>query len=111
MGAKQFSNALLVQHLQNYDQLHLSYLHTLATRPLLSSLFKDTKYESFLPYADQSANGLHGFVPSSQWLRDIYDDFIELHQQDFNQHMSMLTAKICAIDHSFKVGFYYYFGS
>jgi hypothetical protein len=30
MGAKQFSNALLVQHLQNYDLLHLQYLQTLA---------------------------------------------------------------------------------
>ncbi|KAF8057819.1 hypothetical protein FPV67DRAFT_1394478, partial [Lyophyllum atratum] len=47
--------------------------------------------------------GFHGFVPSAQWLRDIYDQFIEEHRDQFNQHTAMLTAKICAIDHSFKL--------
>lgn len=103
MGAKQFSNALRVQHLQKYDQVHLSYLQTIALRSTLPTFLGSAKYKPFLPFTDRSADGIHGFIPSSQWLRDVYDNFIERHQHDFNQHMAMLSAQICAVDHSFKV--------
>ncbi|GLB45297.1 putative essential for the formation of DNA replication focal centers [Lyophyllum shimeji] len=104
MGAKQFSNALRVQHLQNYDRIHLQYLHTLAASPLLShSQFNHTKFKPFLPFDDRSPDGFHGFIPSAQWLRDVYDQFIEEHADQFNQHTAMLTAKICGVDHSFKL--------
>ncbi|KAF8799068.1 ribonuclease H-like protein [Phlegmacium glaucopus] len=33
----------------------------------------------------------------------MYNNYIEKHQHDFNQHTAMLTAEICAIDHSHKV--------
>ncbi|KAG6875210.1 hypothetical protein C0992_004756, partial [Termitomyces sp. T32_za158] len=105
MGAKQFLNALLVQHLQNYDLLQLSYLQTLA--PGAGSLFSTgpfaRKFKSFLPFDDKSPDGLQGFVPSASWLRDVYDSLIEEHRDDLNQHMGMLTGRICAIDHSFKL--------
>ncbi|KAJ7863662.1 hypothetical protein B0H13DRAFT_2354087 [Mycena leptocephala] len=48
-------------------------------------------------------DGSYGFVPSSQWLRDLYDKFIEDHDHDFNQAIALLAALICAIDHSFKL--------
>ncbi|KIK09495.1 hypothetical protein K443DRAFT_127431 [Laccaria amethystina LaAM-08-1] len=51
----------------------------------------------------QLHHGRHGFTPSSPWLRDMYCKFIEQHQHVFNQHMAMLTAEICAIDHSHKI--------
>ncbi|KAJ3964645.1 hypothetical protein EV361DRAFT_873842 [Lentinula raphanica] len=59
--------------------------------------------ELFPPFQDRSARGFAGFIPSAQWLRDTYDDFIAIHVQDMNQHTAMLTADIIAIDHSFKV--------
>ncbi|KAG6875262.1 hypothetical protein C0992_004529 [Termitomyces sp. T32_za158] len=101
MGAKQFSNALLIQNLQNYDNLHLSYLHEIAERG--TGPFLDKKYKSFPPFHDQSSDGLHGFVPSAQWLRDMYDKFVAEHRLDLNQHTAMLTGEVCAIDHSFKL--------
>ncbi|KAF8057823.1 hypothetical protein FPV67DRAFT_1455911 [Lyophyllum atratum] len=58
MGAKQFSNALRVQHLQNYDRIHLQYLHTLATRQ--QSPFRQpdsTKFKAFLAFDDRSSDG------------------------------------------------------
>lgn len=61
------------------------------------------KFKPFLPFEDKSPDGLQGFVPSSQWLRDVYDSLIEEHQAEFNQHMSMLTGTICGIDHSYKL--------
>uniref|UniRef100_A0A8H7Y1A9 3'-5' exonuclease n=1 Tax=Psilocybe cubensis TaxID=181762 RepID=A0A8H7Y1A9_PSICU len=41
--------------------------------------------------------------PNAQWIRDMYDSFIEKHGHDFNQHTAMLTGEICAIDHSHKI--------
>jgi len=33
----------------------------------------------------------------------MYDRFMEDHRHEFNQHTAMLSAEICAIDHSHKV--------
>jgi len=102
MGAKQFSDGLRVQHLRKYDEHHLQYLHAVQSRQSISK-WKGQTYAAFLPFEDQSPLGLHGFVPSSQWLRDIYHGFIEKHEKDFHQHTSMLSGEICALDHSHKV--------
>jgi hypothetical protein len=103
MGSKQFADALRVQHLLHFDYLHLQYLEFLSEHTLAS--WAGEKYKSFLAYHDRSPDGPHGFVPSAQWLRDLYDNFIEDHRPDFNQHMGMLTAEVAAIDHSHKVHF------
>ncbi|KAF9522304.1 hypothetical protein CPB83DRAFT_116942 [Crepidotus variabilis] len=102
MGAKQFSDALRVQHLLRYDELHLQYLDWIVSRVVMDS-WMGTKYKSFLKFDDTSDEGYNGFVPSSQWFRDMYDNFIEDHRAEFNQHMGMLTGEICAIDHSHKI--------
>ena len=102
MGAKQFSDALCVQHLQHYDMLHLQYLQALAVGSHMKSWLHQT-YPPFPKFEDTSDDGYHGFVPSAQWLRDIYDEFIEEHQNDLVQHTAMRSAEICSIDHSFKV--------
>ncbi|KAF9529747.1 hypothetical protein CPB83DRAFT_882672 [Crepidotus variabilis] len=102
MGAKQFADSLRVQHLQRYDELHAQYLNYLSSR-LGVDTWRGRKYKSFLAFENLTDEGYHGYVPGSQWLRDMYDNFIEDHRQDFNQHMGMLSAEICAIDHSHKV--------
>jgi hypothetical protein len=105
MGAKQFSDALRVQHIEQYDRLHLQYLNWLAERYGLNN-WMGTQYKAFLPYEDRTPDGFAGFAPSAQWLRDVYDGFIEEHRAEFDQHTAMLSAEICAIDHSHKVPFY-----
>lgn len=102
MGPKQFSDALRVQHLQHYDELQLQYYHYLCLRRGLDE-WRGQKYEAFLPFDDSSSQGPCGFVPSGPWLRDMYDHSIEDHCKAFNQHAAMLSADICAIDHSHKV--------
>ncbi|KAF6764006.1 hypothetical protein DFP72DRAFT_956173 [Ephemerocybe angulata] len=102
MGSKQFSDAVRVQHLLRHDELHLTYLDFIAHRSVLSS-WMGQQYESFLPFDDTSPYGPHGFVPSAQWFRDMYDQYMEEHRQDIDQHTAMLTAEICAIDHSHKL--------
>ncbi|KAF8180079.1 hypothetical protein BJ912DRAFT_855402 [Pholiota molesta] len=102
MGPKQFSDALRVQHLQHHDTLHLQYLHSLVRQKDMAK-WQGKTFEMFLPYDDNSEKGCHGFVPSMDWLRNMYDQFIESHQDELNQHTSMLSAEICAVDHSHKI--------
>jgi hypothetical protein len=81
MGVKQVSESLRVQHLLRYDELHLQYLDSLVTRRGLA-LWQGTKFQAFLSFDDTSAEGYHGYVPSGQLLRNIYDRFIEEHRAD-----------------------------
>ena len=104
MGAKQFSDALRVQHIEQYDKLHLQYLDWLLEHQKMNN-WLGTPFKPFLPYENQSEDGYGGFVPSGQWLQDVYDSFIEEHRPEFDQHTAMLSAEICAIDHSHKVEF------
>ena len=64
MGAKQFSDALLMQHLLQYDKLHLQYLDFLTHHCQDLAKFTNIKYKSFLSFDDTSPDGYHGFAPS-----------------------------------------------
>lgn len=101
MGAKRFSDALRVQHLLHYDELHLQYLEFLVSRSM--DRYMAVKYKSFLPFDDTSPHGPHGFVPSAPYLRDLYDKFMEEHRHEIDQMAAMGSGEICAIDHSHKV--------
>ncbi|KAJ6460535.1 hypothetical protein C8R45DRAFT_1179980 [Mycena sanguinolenta] len=98
MGAKQFADALRVRHLEQYDKLHISHLSTLAER-----IYGAIYGTEVLPFEDRSDDGFHGFLPSSQWLRDVFDKFVEEHGHEYDQHTALLSAYIAAIDHSFKL--------
>ena len=102
MGPKQFSDALHVVYMEKHDLLHLQYLY-LIQESYVCTWAEGVLFQSFLPFDDVSYNGFHGFVPSSQWLRHVYDTFIEEHLQDFDQHCAMLSGEIYALDHSHKV--------
>ncbi|KAJ7865844.1 hypothetical protein B0H13DRAFT_1636894 [Mycena leptocephala] len=64
--------------------------------------WRGKKFKSFRVFDDNTSEGFHGFISSSQWLRDLFDKFIGLHGPDFDQAMSLFPALINAIDHSFK---------
>ncbi|KAG6818601.1 hypothetical protein H0H93_003585 [Arthromyces matolae] len=99
MGTSQVAEMFRMQHLYRYDVLRLQYLHTKTARMNLLN----QHYEPFLPFDDCSERGFHGFTPSGQWLRDVYDDVMEGHRDSLNQHTAMLSARVCAIDHSHKL--------
>ncbi|KAJ7099007.1 ribonuclease H-like domain-containing protein [Mycena epipterygia] len=102
MGPKPFSDAIRMCYLQRYDELQLQYLQSIA-EGLSFANWTGQKFDACLPFENSSDDGYHGFVPSGQWLRDMYDDFIEEHNQDYNQHRSMLSNEIGALDHSHKL--------
>ncbi|KAJ7194292.1 hypothetical protein GGX14DRAFT_378125 [Mycena pura] len=99
MGSAEVSDLFRMQHLRRYDELRLQYLRTKYKQMLLGS----QDYEPFPAFQDRSTCGYHGFTPSGQWLRDVYDSFIESKRDVLNQHTAMLSARICAIDHSHKL--------
>ncbi|KAJ6473082.1 hypothetical protein C8R45DRAFT_776206, partial [Mycena sanguinolenta] len=99
MGAEEVADLFRMQHLRRYDELHLRYLRT----KVKQAGFPGQTYEPFLPFQDRSSAGFRGFTPSGQWLRDVYDTFIESHRDSINQHTAMLSARIGAIDHSHKL--------
>lgn len=47
--------------------------------------------------------GYHGYVPSGQYIREMFDVMIEEHRDDYHQHMAMLPLTIGAADHSHKL--------
>ncbi|KAF8202738.1 hypothetical protein K438DRAFT_1522298, partial [Mycena galopus ATCC 62051] len=99
MGAEQVADLFRMQHLRRYDEIRLQYLRTKVQHMGLPG----QTYEHFLPFEDRSLSGFHGFTPSGEWLRDVYDTFIESHRDSINQHTAMLSARIGAIDHSHKL--------
>ncbi|KAF8802563.1 hypothetical protein BYT27DRAFT_7226296 [Phlegmacium glaucopus] len=92
----------IAEYLLHYDELHLQYLDYISSNIMMNTWI-GKKYQSFLPFHNASPDGCHGFVPRSQWFWDMYDHFMEDHQHEFNQHTAMLSAEICAIDHSHKI--------
>ncbi|KAJ7729455.1 hypothetical protein B0H16DRAFT_1775887 [Mycena metata] len=46
--------------------------------------------------------GYSGFVPSSSWLRMMYDEYIEEHGAAMDQQAAMKDGRILAQDHSYK---------
>lgn len=102
MGSKQFADDVRVLFLQRHEELHLQYLHNILSKRGMSE-FLGEQFKPFKDFNNRSDDGFHGYVPSSQLLRDIYDTYIEEHRHHVDQHMSMLSADICAIDHSHKV--------
>ncbi|KAF6763328.1 hypothetical protein DFP72DRAFT_1164252 [Ephemerocybe angulata] len=101
MGANQVSDALRSQHRLRYDMLQVQFLHHLASRRLDG--WMERKYHSFPEFEDRSPEGYHGYVPSGQYIRGMYDAMIEEHRDDFHQHMSLLPLTIAAADHSHKI--------
>ena len=105
MGSMQFADALRVQANRRHDETHLQYLQAILSRCLRTapSIAHPMKYVGFPEFSDSSPEGPNNYTPSSQLLRDVYDNFIEQHEAELDQHTAMLPATVCAIDHSHKV--------
>ena len=101
MGSKQFADALRMQHVLRYDLTELQYLNHISSFALGGWLGQ--KFAAFPPFDDLSSQGPHLYTPCAALCRNFYDNFIDKHRAEINQHTAMLTANICAIDHSHKV--------
>jgi hypothetical protein len=102
VGAKQFSDSLNVLHRRRYEMLEVQYMETILARAQAPGWRLQT-FDPFPDFEDQGPNRFNALIPSGQWLRDMYDKFIEAHEKEFDQHTSTLGSDVYAIDHSHKV--------
>ena len=100
LGSKQVSDIIRMLHLWRYDRQQIQYLELLqSTRS--ARCWTNVLFPAFSSFSD--AEGYAVYVPCSRWIQDLFDLFIEKYTPDINQFVSMLSARICAIDHSHKI--------
>ena len=97
-GAKQFSDHLRVAHKEHFDELYLQYL-SLIEKGLVFHRMQKKSFPNFGAFDSDYA----GFVPSVQWLWDLYDADVIKETPINDQHMSMTSVRVGATDHSHKV--------
>ncbi|KAJ7664273.1 hypothetical protein B0H17DRAFT_952109, partial [Mycena rosella] len=100
LGSKQFSNSLQVLHRLHYDKMHAQYLDGVLAWIKSNPDSPDQIFSEFSSFDDPKGYG--GFVPSSAWLRTMYDLYIELHRAAMDQQAAQKDLELGAMDHSFK---------
>jgi len=100
LGTKQISDIFRVTSDIKYDLKQIQY-HEMIEYTRLAPPWNNAPYPAFSSIDDPEDYA--NWVPSSQWLRDLFDDFVEKFSGDINQFTAMLSAVICAIDHSHKI--------
>ncbi|KAG6835342.1 hypothetical protein H0H93_002451 [Arthromyces matolae] len=100
-GPRPFADMIRRFHIRKYELLEMQYLELVKLRShfIISSFFP--LHEPFSAWNDLS--GYAGYIPSPQYFGTFYNHLIEGHASEIDQHMSMLSARIICIDHSFKV--------
>jgi hypothetical protein len=96
MGAKQFADSLNVLQRRKHERLEVQYLQTILQRHKLG-----VAKASYPPFPKFEVGATH--APSPGYCRDIYDNFIETYDRDFDQYSSQLSTRVLAIDRSHKV--------
>ncbi|KAJ7448443.1 hypothetical protein B0H11DRAFT_1744154, partial [Mycena galericulata] len=104
LGSKQFSNSLLVLHRLHFDKLHVQYLDgVIAWAKAHPEKFQGSKPLAFTEFSSfDDPNGYSGFVPSSSWLRMMYNVYIEKHGAEMDQQAAMKSLRLGGIDHHYK---------
>ncbi|KAF8876295.1 hypothetical protein CPB84DRAFT_1966585 [Gymnopilus junonius] len=91
MGGKQFADSLNVLHRHFHELLKVQYLQTV--------LEHGTGIYRPFPSFESGPTA----APSGQYCQDIYDQEIEAHEKEFDQHTAQLSCRGIAIDHSHKI--------
>ncbi|KAJ7351607.1 hypothetical protein DFH08DRAFT_935178 [Mycena albidolilacea] len=104
LGSKQFSNSLQVLHRLHFDKLHTQYLDGVIAwakaYPEKMPQDQPLVFTEFSSFGDPK--GYSRFVPSSSWLRMMYDVYIEEHGAAMDQQAAMKSLRLGAIDHHYK---------
>ncbi|KAH8068402.1 hypothetical protein BXZ70DRAFT_1069038 [Cristinia sonorae] len=101
IGPQPFAEMIRTNHTRRYEQLHLLYLE-MVYRKLHSPL--SHMLSGFIPWpAFSDRSGYAGFTPSANYFRDFYINMTRARASEMDQVTAMLSSKILAIDHSFKV--------
>jgi hypothetical protein len=101
IGPDKFMQMIQSFHYRHYDQLHLQYLQMIKARKdgILGSFH--CKSGPFSTFRDR--DGYAGFIPSAPYFRMFYDKMVEADAPELVQLIATLSARVLAMDHSFKV--------
>ena len=99
-GPEPFANMVRTHHVRRYEQLKLQYLELVYSRSRAAGRLLG-KFQEFSSFDDPE--GYAGFIPSSNYFRSIYVKTMAARGPTMDKHMSMLSASILEVDHSFKV--------
>ena len=106
MGPVPFANLIRNNHIRRYEHAHLQYLELVFARKHATFAKLLPRFQPFGEFSDR--DGYAGFIPSPQYFRRVYVQFISSHAHEMDQHTSMLSSRLLQIDHSFKVNFLSY---
>ena len=101
LGPLPFADTLRTFHIRHFEQLELLYLEMVKININSTLQAFLVPHQRFSAWDDPSDYA--GYVPSTCFLGGFYDTYIEMHAQQMDQHMSMLSAHGLTIDHSHKV--------
>ncbi|KAL6307399.1 hypothetical protein BKA93DRAFT_747778 [Sparassis latifolia] len=82
--------------------LHLQFLELIKDRKDGTQGNFFTKVSPFSLFGDRS--GYAGFVPTASYFHQFYDCLIESWAPEMEQRISLLSARVLSVDHSFKFG-------
>jgi len=77
-------------HVRHYEQLHMQYLEMVLTCAQSVSVGLLAWHQPFSAWDDP--DGYAGFVPSHSYFCTFYNNMIECHTMEMDQHMAMLSA-------------------
>jgi hypothetical protein len=93
-------------HICKHEYLHQQYLEMVYIHLRLPAGHLLGKFQPFSLFNDQ--DGYAGFTPCANYFRQFYVKYIASHAAEMDQHMSMLSANVIQIDHSYKVSLVYH---
>ena len=101
IGPVPFASTIWVNYIHHFEHLHPEYLEMIyeCEQSVAAKLLP--KFKPFGEFGN--CNGYAGFLPSLQYFRNFYVQFISSHAQEMDQYIAMLSAWLLQIDHSFKV--------
>ncbi|KAF8894864.1 hypothetical protein CPB85DRAFT_1257404 [Mucidula mucida] len=97
-----FSDMLHVLHRRRYEMLEVQYLQTLLQRHRAGGEAASKTYAPFSDFDEKGDDGIHAGILSGVWCKEMYNTFMEEIAYLIFQYIAMLSAKVLAIDHSFK---------
>lgn len=103
MGLSPFEALIRTLHRRFYKDLVIQYYEQVKIHYESASIqMKLLAVHSHFGAID-NCNGYADYVPSGQFFRGFFNNFIESHVKEMDQQMVILSADILQIDHSFKV--------
>ena len=114
MGSTPFTNMLTMLHTKRHNIIEFIFIlvreelqklqeknNTHSITQYISTTTKHQFQKTFSAFNDK--NQYAGFVPSSKYLSECFEEFVEIHRKEYDQHTATQPATVLTVDHCYKV--------